>query len=437
MRRLLIVSPHFPPVNAPDMHRVRMSMPYFRANGWDPVVLTVDPERVEGVREPRLVDSLPSDVPVRRTNAFSVRWTRRIGVGALGLRAFPFLHAAGARLIRDWKPDLVYFSTTMFPVLPLGRIWKERFGVRFVVDLQDPWVSDYYDARPRNERPPKYALAQRMHRTLEPYTMRAVDGVIAVTAAYHETMRRRYPSISANRCRTIPFGASELDFEIARRAPYDNRFFGDDGLLHGVYVGVLGRVMRDTCEAICLAFRRGLDTWPELFSRVRLHFIGTDYAHDNRARPTIAPLARDAGLEAYITEHTSRIPYFEALRLLQDANFLLVPGSDNPQYTASKIYPYILARRPLLAVFHEGSSVVPFVERARAGTVATFGGAATPVSIAESLLPAWRIMLQSLPFVPATDWDYFAQFLAPEMTRRQCELFDDVVGARPGAGVPA
>jgi hypothetical protein len=36
MRTLLIVSPHFVPINAPDMQRVRMSLIYFAEFGWKP-----------------------------------------------------------------------------------------------------------------------------------------------------------------------------------------------------------------------------------------------------------------------------------------------------------------------------------------------------------------------------------------------------------------
>ena len=45
--RVLIVSPHFPPVNAPDHQRVRMSLPYLGEFGWEGHVLTVAPEFVE------------------------------------------------------------------------------------------------------------------------------------------------------------------------------------------------------------------------------------------------------------------------------------------------------------------------------------------------------------------------------------------------------
>ncbi|PON15177.1 hypothetical protein C2W62_25210 [Candidatus Entotheonella serta] len=104
-----------------------------------------------------------------------------------------------------------------------------------------------------------------------------------------------------------------------------------------------------------MALREGLQQTPALFSRVRLHFVGTDYAAGTRAMKTIEPIALHMQLGDYIREYPQRLPYFDTLNLLRQANFLLVPGSSHPQYTASKIYPYILAHKPLLALFHEES----------------------------------------------------------------------------------
>src|SRR2546423_2747794 len=428
MRRLLIISPHFPPTNTPDMHRVRMSLPYFAEFGWEPQVLAVEPDRTGRLLDPRLMETIPHDVPIRHASAFNASWTRKLGFSALGLRAWPFLYRAGTRLIREHRPDLIYFSTTVFPVLTLGRLWKHRFGVPFVIDLQDPWVGDYYDRRPRAERPPKYALAQRMHRMLELFTMRAVDGVIAVSDPYHETLRRRYPRIRAEVCRTIPFGASEKDYEVAKKIHWHNPFFAaDDGLIHGVCAGALGRTKIQTCRALCVAFRKGIETHPELFSRVRLHFVGTDYAPAAQARATIRPLAAEYGLEKFFLESTERIPYLDTLRLFCDTDFLLVLGSDDPHYTASKIYPYILSSKPLFCAFREESSVVSVLERTRAGQVVSFGATDDSDQIGKTIYPALTDFLRRLPFVPETDWREFEPYLARQLTKQQCALFDIVV----------
>ncbi|MEO6873547.1 MAG: hypothetical protein ABI222_01870, partial [Opitutaceae bacterium] len=126
MRRVLIISPHFPPTNAPDHQRVRMSLPYFRAHGWEPAVLAVDASDATAPQDPLLAAALPPDVAVHRVGALPASLTRRVGLGNLGYRAWFQLKAAGDRLLRDGRFDLVYFSTTQFIVTALGRRWLNR-----------------------------------------------------------------------------------------------------------------------------------------------------------------------------------------------------------------------------------------------------------------------------------------------------------------------
>jgi hypothetical protein len=278
----------------------------------------------------------------------------------------------------------------------------------------------------------KHRLAARLHKVLEPWTMRQTDGLVAVSENYHVILRRRYPWIKKDRCLTLPFGADARDHEIARRAATADEFFQrGDGAIHGVYTGRLGLDMAHACTVICAAVRKGMAQRPELYGRLRLHFIGTDYASGSLASTTIAPIAMEAGLNGSIREHPQRVPYFTALRLQQEADFLLVPGSVDPAYTASKIYPLILARRPLIAVFHEDSSVVDVLRSTGAGCVVTFRTGEDADVLSERLLRAWTSLLEKLPFTPCVNWDVFEAYSAREMTRRQCAFFDRIVSRSP------
>ena len=42
-RRVLMVSPHFPPDSSAASHRVRLLAPYLGEHGWEPTVVTVEP----------------------------------------------------------------------------------------------------------------------------------------------------------------------------------------------------------------------------------------------------------------------------------------------------------------------------------------------------------------------------------------------------------
>ncbi len=426
LRRALIVSPHFPPVNAPDMQRVRMSLPYCREFGWEPVVLAASSGRLENVWEPELLKTIPEDVAVTRVRPLPLAWTRRLGIGNLALRAFAQMAYAGSRLIREHRIDCVYFSTTLFPAMALGRVWKWLHDTPFVVDIQDPWLSTYFDEHPDVPRPPKYRLAHALDRILEPWTMRSVDGLTAVSDAYIETLRRRYPWIPPERTLTLPFGGSRLDFDHLESAPQRNSVFAaGDGLVHAAYVGRGGHDMAPALRVLFDAIRE-LRQEDSRFSRLRLHFVGTDYASPDRARETVNPVARECGVSDVVSEQTARVPYFEALQILRDAHLLILIGSDDRNYSPSKIYPYVLAGRPLLAVVHAGSPAEALLCRLRAGEIVTFDTGKPQEPAVRRCMDALVRLCDGGFAEPAANRDAFEPFSAREMTRRLCALLDSV-----------
>src|SRR5205085_4334566 len=151
-----------------------------------------------------------------------------------------------------------------------------------------------------------------------------------------------------------------------------------------------------------------------LAARLRIHFVGTNYADSSRARKTVERLAVEYSLDRIVNETTDRLPFLTTLKLLSDADALLVFGSDDPAYTASKIFPYVLARKPLLVVVHEQSSVADIVRQCRAGVVITFDQEDGIDRVAERISENW---LKQIPVAnPDTDWQEFARYGANSMT---------------------
>lgn len=411
------------------MHRVRQSLPFFESLGWQPTVVAVNPNRVEMAQDPLLSHTLPPGLRLIWANALSSRYTRKLGLGSLALRALPYYWLTVNRLLRREHFDLIYFSTTQFPVLVLGAYWQRRFGVPYVVDMQDPWYSDYYLNKPKAEQPPKYWFSYRLNKWLEPIAMRRVAAIIAVSAAYNHTLCARYPWLKPERCHTITFGAFEADIEIARQAPTTPL-----GLAPGqksvVYVGRGGHDMQRAIRLVFQAFQMGLTRQPELFSSLRFFFWGTSYAPQGQGKPTLAPVAEEMGLGNYVQETPDRLPYFQALQLLTEADLLLIPGSDDPQYTASKIYPYILAKRPCLSVFHEQSSAATILQQIKSGPVITFSdNPDQDENQAESLYRQWLMVLDEGLRPPQINHTAFAPHLAQAKTRAQVDVFNQVVAS--------
>ena len=359
MRRLLIVSPHFCPVNAPDLQRARLALPHLRALGWEPTVLALSPDTIERpVLDPLLEKTYPADIRVIRARGLPPRLTRALGFGGLWLRAGRALRLAGDALLAREKFDLVFFTTTQFDFLRLGPRWLARHAVPSVLDYQDPWVNDYYA---RTGSPPpggrlRYALSRRRALRLEPLALRAASGVVSVSPAYLDDLARRYPWFDRSRSVVLPFGASPADFSVARAHPPAAPLvpFGD-GHIHLVSTGRAGADLAPALRHLFHALADLRRTQPASAARLRLHFIGTSYAPPSLARETVSPLAREFGVADLVREHPSRVPYFEALHYLARADGILALGSDDPAYTPSKIAPCLFAARPVLALLHHQS----------------------------------------------------------------------------------
>lgn len=425
MKKVLIISPYFPPANTADMQRIRMSLPYFKDFGWEAEIVMVEDKYLETTQDSLLLQAIPSDTTIHKVKAFSKKWTGKLGLGSIALRSLWFYRKKVNRLLRNKKYDLVYFSTTQFPVCILGAYWKKKFGIPYVIDMQDPWHSDYYLDKPKNERPPKYWFSYRLNKYLEPIAMKNVDGIIAVSQAYISTLQERYKRIKEIPTEVITFGAFEKDFEIAKQnktsAPPILQKKSDNEISIG-YIGRGGYDMHDALEILFDAFKKGLELNPEYFQRIRFYFMGTSYAKNGAGISTIAPLAEHKGLAAYVEEKTDRLPFYQTLNTLKSFDVLFICGSNDEKYTASKIYPYILAEKPLLSIFHPKSSAVKIIKKCKAGEVVTFDETS---SLQTDKILNYLENFKELytPYIA----EAFSPYSAQEMTRKQCELFDQVL----------
>ena len=118
------------------------------------------------------------------------------------------------------------------------------------------------------------------------------------------------------------------------------------------------------------------------------------------------------------------LPFYSGLATLKAADGCIVPGSNDPAYTASKLYPYILAQKPILGIFHEQSSAVAIIEECRAGTVLTLQ---TPIETVYKVLENFLIKIQSGSWNVDTNWKAFDPYTAKEMCRKQVALFEEVI----------
>ena len=434
LRRVLIISPNFPPKSTADLHRVRTSLRHYARFGWQPTVLTMTPESSEGLNDAALADALPAGIDVRRVAAWDERRCRRFGFGHLAYRCLLPLYRAGCETLARDKYDVIFFSTTIFLCFVLGPLWKRRFGCRIVYDFQDPWYhGPLRPAGPTPGRAWKYRLDQMLARHLERFALKAADHVISVSDGYTQTLARRYPWLDDTDFTVVPFGAAEEDYEFVRRKGIAHGAFkADGGLTRWVSAGAVVAAMEPVLSVLFDVLAEVTHTDPRLAESLRVHFVGTNYGPAERASKRVEPLSAKYSLQEIVTEQPERIPYYQTLSLHGDSDALLLIGTSSPDYTPSKLLTCVLAKKPVMALCHRRSLMAKIAENLPNVFLATFDNSPADPDFRARIVKAiaW---LRAPRFDVSAIEARLAPWSAKETTRIQCAIFDGICAAAPSA----
>lgn len=295
MRTVAIIAPDFPPSSLPSSIRPRLFATHLAEFGWRPIVITTEPGFYESEVDPDNERLLPEGLDLIRTRAWPARWTRRTGIGDIGIRSLWHQWREIQKLCRANAVDLIFISAPPYVPMILGRLAHMRFGVPYVIDYQDPWITEVYWSVPAAQRPPKWPLAYTMARVLEPFAMRRVSHVTAVSGGTAGMVMENYPELTAVGTTVLPFGAERRDFEFLRAHPRTNSCFDPaDGFLHLVYAGVCIPAMYPALRCLFGGLRILRERNPVLGGRLRLHFVGTSYAA-GAASKRVEPIAEEYG----------------------------------------------------------------------------------------------------------------------------------------------
>jgi hypothetical protein len=374
VKTVAIVSPFFPPSTLAGVHRARHLAKHLPRFGWHPIIVRVHERHYTERLDPGLEALVPADVVQMRTAAIPAFLARRFGIGDVGLRGFTSLRDSLTAAVRRSNAAAVLITGSPFYPMLLARHARETLNVPVVLDFQDPWVSAQGEARARFS---KGGLAHRLAVALEPRALRHADFITSVSERQNDEMAARYPWLDRLHMAAIPIGGDPGDFEALRRnPPFGGEVRLDPAMINLSYVGTFLPRAGPVVEVLFSALADLRAERPSISRRLRLNFVGTSNQTDGAGQHRIAPLATAAGVSDLVTEVPQRIPYLDALSLLANSNGLLMIGSDEPHYTASKIYPNLMASRPFISIFCAASSAHTMLSQAGGGRAFGFANAA-------------------------------------------------------------
>jgi hypothetical protein len=424
MNNVLLVSLEFPPSSVASVHRVRHLAKYLPRFGWRPLVLMVEEHLQKAAVDYPLAALLPADLAIQRIGALPLAPLRRLGIGDVSLRSYFHLRAALARLLAEQRFDVVFMTGPPYYQMTLASWIKRRFHLPVVLDFQDPWVSHVGGLERRWS---KAGVTHRLAVLLEPRAVRAAAFITSVSERQNEEMAARYPWLDRSRMAGIPIGGDPDDFHQQAEAETPK----NAGLVNLSFIGTVMPRAMPIHEAILKALRQLRAEQPEVGGRLRLRFVGTSNQPDGRVH-SIQDLARGLRLDDVVSEAPARVPFLEALRLMANSDGLLLVGSDEPHYTASKIYPALMSGRPYLSVFHNLSSAHAILARAGGGIALSFTDQASLTALGPHIAAAFAQLVNDRAALGRVDPEAYAPFTAAAISERYAGIFDQLKAERRG-----
>jgi hypothetical protein len=419
-----ILSPHFPPATLAGVHRARHLAKHLPAHGWCPIIVRADERHYTERLDPALASLVPDSVRQVRTGAFSASIARSFGVGDIGLRGFLPFKGALSQLASTQKLDAVLITGSPFYPFLLARYVRQVLALPVILDFQDPWVSAEGATRPPWS---KGGLAHRLALALEPHAVRHASFITGVTDRQNEEITARYPWLDASRLAAIPIGGDPEDFVALRANPPQNpQVRLDPDLINLSYVGAFLPRGVGPMRAVFGALRVLRDTHPPLAGRIRLNFVGTSNQPSGAGGHLVMPHAAAEGVADHVREHPARVPYLEALSLLANSNGLLMIGSDEPHYSASKIYPGLMSGTPYLSVFHAASSAHQILSAAGGGAAHCFATCPELAALVPALTQSLARLATSSASFGQADAASYEPFTALEVAGQFARIFERV-----------
>lgn len=352
VRHLLVFAYYVPPLGMSGVQRVSKLVKYLPEYGWRSTVIAPSPGPYFAYDESLLADIERPGVSVVRTGSLDA--TRLLGSGprvanpSEGKRRFlselsqfillpdnkigwlPFALREARRIFRHDPPDAVYASAPPYTALLAGSLaarWSDR---PFVADLRDDWLEN-----------PRHVYPTPLHRAVQSWLeRRALDRANVITTI-NSVIAHSLESRLDRGVQVVNQGFDPEDFA--------EGFIAERDVFTLTYTGVFYDAQRP--DSFLRGARLFLDRRPD--APLKLVFAGS-WLHDTPG------LVSRLGLDS-VVEMRGYLPHTDVVKLQQKSDVLwMVIGNraGAEQISTGKLFEYVGARRPILALIPEGAAAV-------------------------------------------------------------------------------
>lgn len=384
---VLMIAYHFPPLaGSSGIQRTLRFVQHLPDFGWQPVVLTASPGAYERTSDDLLAD-VPSTTVVRR--AFALDTARHLAVRGryFGALARPDRWTSwrfdgvrqGMHLISALKPKAIWSTYPIATAHLIGAELHRRSGLPWIADFRDPMAQEGYPADP---------VTWTQYSEIERFALHHAVRSVFTTPGAARVYQERYPDSYA-RVAVIENGFDEETFAAAEAARPTLRPLnpGVTTLLHSGIVYPQERDPTQLMAALRDLRRSGVvDAY-----RLRLRFRAA--VHDG----LLHHLAQEHGV-ADLIETLPPTSYQDALYEMRCADGLLVlQASDCNEQIPGKLYEYLRASRPIVAITDAAGDTAKLLRRFSINAIAPLDSSLLIGTVLSDFLAKLRLGDADLP----------------------------------------
>ena len=382
-----MIAYHFPPLaGSSGIQRTLRFVQHLPKFGWEPIVLSASPRAYE-----RTSDDLMAEVPngtiVRR--AFALDTARHLSIKGryVGAMARPdrwvsWKFAAvreGMRMIREFKPHAIWSTYPIATAHLIAAELQERSGLPWIADFRDPMAQDGYPADP---------LVWQSYKSIEEKAVATARFSTFTTPGAARMYQQRYGA-NAEKIAVLENGYDEETFSRIGK-PEGTQKPIHTGAITLLHSGIVYPAERDPTQ-LFEALGRLSSTHRIQPGTLKIRFRAS--VHDD----LLNSLAQKFNITEFI-DCQAPIPYQEALSEMLSADGLLVMQASNcNEQIPAKIYEYLRAGRPILALTDPNGDTAATLRHAGINAIARLDAVA---EIEEALLAFVAAIKRGNPVLP-------------------------------------
>jgi len=375
MKKVLIITYYWPPSGGAGVQRWLKFAKYLPEFGWQPIILTVDPEYASYPQsDESLLAEVDPDCLVYTTKSFElynlyklISGKKEVPYGGFAneskegfsQKASKFLRGnfllpdprkgwnkyalkKAAELIREFKIDTVVTTSPPHSTQLVGLKLKQKFNIRWIADLRDPWTDIYYYNQFKHT-----AIARRIDMAYERVVVENADLLITVSEDLKRIFAEKSDLPIAAKTVVIPNGFDENDFRVTN-IPVETRKII-------TYTGTISEAYE--VDGFLKAFS-GIDE--KLKSQLLFRFVG-------KVPSSVVQKFRNTGLELELVGYVDHPKSIEYL-LRSDLLLLVIPKvANNKGILTGKFFEYLASQKPILAIGPTDGDLAKIIQETESG----------------------------------------------------------------------